>query len=126
VSDKKKMPQGHRFQKGQSGNPGGRKPKTTAWREAEDVLREALPRLLLMNKNDLRQMLDSNPTGAEMLAAKYIHEHATEAVNRFLGKTPNVLTGAEGKPLIPEPSGPQIDWTKFSEKKLLALIEATK
>ncbi|MES2155381.1 MAG: hypothetical protein V4510_09630 [bacterium] len=93
---------------------GGRPKKSVSWKQAEDKLREAIPRLLVMDKNDLHALLASNPTGAEMLAAKYLHEHAVEAVNRFLGKTATVLTGAEGKPLIPTPPPPALPPIDFS------------
>jgi len=96
------------------GKSPGRPKKSVEWKDAEEELRTAIPRLLLMEKNDLKKLLESNPTGAEMLAAKYLHEHAVEAVNRFLGKTPNVLTGAEGKPLIPPAAIPILPPIDFS------------
>jgi hypothetical protein len=117
------------FKKGQSGNPKGGPKKTTSWKEAEDLLRDAIPRLIKMDKNELAELLKSNPTGAEMLAAKYIHEHAVEAVNRFLGKTPETIksevTGKDGAPLLAG-GVPVIDFSKFSPDKIRALIEATK
>lgn len=92
---------------------GGRPKKTVTWKQAETELREAMPRVLLMTKNDLQNMLASNPTGSEMLAAKYIMEHVPDAVNRFLGKTPNVLTGKDGKDLIPKPPTPILPIMSF-------------
>ena len=119
----------YRFKKGKSGNPSGGPKKTTSWKEAEGLLRDAIPRLIKMDKNTLAELLKSNPTGAEMLAAKYIHEHAVEAVNRFLGKTPETIkaevTGKDGAPLVPA-AQPLIDFSKFSPEKIRALIEATK
>lgn len=97
---------GKPFPKGKSGNPSGRPKKTVTWKQAEKELRDALPRILLMTKNDLHSLLASNPTGTEMLAAKYLMEHVPDAVNRMLGKTPNVLTGKDGAPLIPKPAAP--------------------
>lgn len=115
------------YKKGQSGNPSGGKKKTTSWKEAEDLLRDAIPRLLKMEKNALANLLRSNPNGAEMLAAKYIHEHAVEAVNRFLGKTPDKvqaeMTGKDGAPLNPPAL---IDFSKLTADELIKLIEATK
>lgn len=106
----------------------GRKPKSVEWRDAEKALREAIPRLLLMQKNDLQNLLASNPTGVEMLAAKYVMEHIPDTVNRFLGRTPNVLTGKDGEPLIPAPPAPMlppIDFSKMTEEQLDRFIEAT-
>lgn len=119
------------FPKGVSGNPGGLKPKSTSWKKAEDLLREALPRLLMMEKNKLQQLIQSNPTGAEMLAAKYLHEHAVEAVNRFLGKPATPLTGADGKDLIPATPAPILPTLDFSgphwtPEALAAFIDATR
>lgn len=103
----------------------GRKPKSVTWKEAEEALREAVPRLLLMPKHALAALLQDNPTGVEMLAAKYIHEHAVEAVNRFLGKVAehvkSELTGKDGAPLVPE----IVALKNFSTDQLLKLIEAT-
>lgn len=110
------------------GTSSGRPKKSVTWKEAEDALREAIPRLMLMSKKDLKLLLEANPTGAEMLAAKYIHEHVPHTVERFLGKTPTPLTGVDGKPLIPEaaaPILPPLDFSKMSEAQLDRLIEAT-
>ncbi len=79
---------------------GGRPKKTVSWKEAEDLLRDALPRVLKMDKNTLAQLIQSNPSGAEMVAAKFIHEHVPQTVERFLGKVPDVLTGADGAPVV--------------------------
>ena len=87
-------PRGKPFQKGNKG--GGRKKKTVTWKAAEEMLREAIPRVLMMSKNELALLLQANPTGAEMVAAKFIHEETTETVNRFLGKVPNIVTGDGG------------------------------
>lgn len=109
-------------------SPGGRPKKTTSWKEAEDALREAIPRILMMEKNALTQLLASNPTGVEMLAAKYIHEHVPQTVDKFLGKTPNVLTGADGKDLIPTPPAPilpPIDFANFKPEQIDSFIAAT-
>ncbi len=107
---------------------GGRPKKTVSWKEAEDALREAIPRILRMEKNELQKLLASNPTGVEMLAAKYIHEHCTEAVNRFLGKTPEVvhseLTGKDGVPL--QSGVPVIDFGKFEPDEIRKLIKGIK
>jgi hypothetical protein len=80
-----------RFKKGQSGNAGGRPSKSTDWKKAEKGLRDAIPRILLMPKADLQKVLTNNPSGIEMLAAKYVHEHPIECVNRFLGKVPDEI-----------------------------------
>lgn len=91
------------FKKGQSGNPGGRKPKSVHWKQAEEALREALPRILMMKKSALQKLLANDPTGVEMLAYKYVLEHETETVNRFLGKTPDNINaeigGRDGSPI---------------------------
>lgn len=81
-----------------------------------------------MPKNELQQLLASNPTGAEMLAAKYIHEYAPKAVERFLGKMPEILTGADGAPLIPaaaNPIMPAIDFSNWKPEQIDAFIDAT-
>lgn len=111
----------------------GRPRKTVTWKEAEKELREALPRILLMAKNELKALLESNPTGVEMLAAKYLHEHVPAAVDRMLGKTPTPLTGKDGTPLIPKtiPILPPIEFTgklwegPAGEARLNAFIAAT-
>ena len=108
---------------------GGRPKKSVSWKEAENALREAIPRILLMPKDDVAKLLKANPTGAEMLAAKYIHEHATEAVNRFLGRIPSEITGKDGAPLIPDapaPVLPPMDFTGWKSKQIDKFIEATK
>lgn len=117
------------FPKGKSGNPGGRPVKSPRWKKAEAELREALPRVLLMRKSDLQKLLADNPTGVEMLAAKYVHEHENECVNRFLGKMPTVLTGEDGEPLIPTPPAPPpapINFTGWTAAQIDRFIEATK
>ena len=70
----------------------GRPKKTASWKAAENELRGAIPRVLMMEKNALAALLRDNPTGAEMVAAKLIHEHVPEAVNRFLGKTTDKIS----------------------------------
>lgn len=107
---------------------GGRKKKTVEWKEAEDALREAIPRLLLMPKNELSNLLRDNPTGAEVLAAKFLMESPAKAVERFLGKMPLPLTGPEGKPLIPEgslPLLPPINFAGWDKAQVDAFIAAT-
>ena len=107
---------------------GGRPKKSVEWKEAEDALREAIPRLLLLPQNDLKNLLQSNPTGAEILAAKFLTESPAKAVERFLGKMPLPLTGAEGKPLIPEgviPQLPPINFAGWTEKQIDDFIQAT-
>jgi hypothetical protein len=90
-----------------------------------ETLRLAIVRILSMDKEGVRVLLSGNPTGAEMLAAKYVHEHPTEAVNRFLGKTPDVikseLTGKDGAPLVP---AKKVDLSDLSDEKLDKLIAA--
>ena len=114
------------FKPGFTANPGGRPKKTVEWRRAENALREAIPRILLMKKDMLQRLLQSNPTGAEMLAAKYIHEHVPAAVDRLLGKTPNELTGQGGKPLITaQPVLPAINFTDWTEEQIDRFIEKT-
>lgn len=111
------------------GNPGGGRPKkSVSWKQAEEELRDAMPRILLLPKNELSQLLMDNPTGVEMLAAKYLHEHVSEAVNRFLGKTPHVLTGKDGEPLIPKgalPVLPALDFSSWKPEQVNAFIKAT-
>lgn len=108
-----------RIQPGEVRNPSGRPKKSVTWKKAEHALREALPRLLLMPKDKMREILEANPTGAEVLAALYIREHVVEAVNRFLGKTPDVITGEDGLPLIP--AAPALDLGKWTPLALEAL-----
>ena len=118
------------FKKGNSASKGhGPKKKSVTWLEAEELLRAAIPRLLKMPKNELARLLQENPTGAEMVAAKFIHEHAPEVVNRFLGRMPNVLTGAEGAPLMPAapPAAPlpPISFIGWTAPQIDAFIAAT-
>lgn len=113
------------FKKGHKGT-GGRPKKSVVWKVAEDALREALPRILLMRKNDLQRLLQSNPSGAEMLAAKYLHEHVPQAVDKFLGKTPSVLIGQRGKPPITvQPPLPSISFTDWTAEQIDRFIDIT-
>lgn len=114
-----------RIKKGEVRNPGGRPKKTVTWKQAEKALREALPRLLLMPASELGLLLGKDPTGAEKLAADYINENVSAAVDKFLGKTPKQITGKDGEPLIPPPKIP-MDLSRFTIDELLKLIEATK
>lgn len=120
---------GRRFTRGDPRTKlGGRKKKTVNWKEAEDALREAIPRILMMEKAELQALLASNPTGVEMLAAKYIHEFAPKAVERLLGKTPVELTGKDGTPLIPAPPPvvlPPISFDGWKPDQIDAFIAAT-
>lgn len=107
---------------------GGRPKKSVKWEEAEQELREALPRVMLMKKHDLSKLLSDNPTGAEMLAAKFLVESPNKAVERFLGKMPQVLTGAEGAPLIPAapaPIIPPMSFQGWTPAQIDKFIEAT-
>ncbi len=107
---------------------GGRPKKTTDWKAAEDELRDAIPRLMLMRKSELSELLAKDPTGAEMLAAKYIHEHAPKTVERFLGKMPDILTGKDGQPLIPAAPVailPPLDFKGWKPEQVDAFIAAT-
>jgi hypothetical protein len=124
------MPRGKPFVKDdpRRGKSSGRPKKSVNWKAAEELLREALPRVLSMERNELRALLESNPTGAEMLAAKFLHEEPTKAVERFLGKMPTVLTGAEGAPLIPAapaPVLPPLDFTHWTPAQIDKFIERT-
>jgi hypothetical protein len=128
ADNSRKTARGRPFPKGVSGNRGGRPKKTVTWREAEDALREAIPRLMLMDKKDLKLLLEANPTGAEMLAAKYIHEHPIATVDRMLGKTVTPLSGVDGKPLIPDAPAalvPALDMSKWTERQVDNYIAAT-
>ena len=107
----------------------GRPKKSVTWKKAETALREAFPRILLMDEISLLRLLKNNPTGVDIVAARYIKEHLPALVDRFLGKTPNVLTGKDGEPLIPEqkaPVLPPIDFSKWSPKQIDRFIENTK
>ena len=111
------------------GRGAGRPKKTVTWKKAETALREAFPRILLMDEISLVKLLKSNPTGVEIVAAKYIKEYLPALVDRFLGKTPNVLTGKDGDPLIPEqkvPVLPMLDLSILTKKQLDKFIENTK
>ena len=126
----RKMPKGRLFKKGQSGNPSGKRKNSTSWKEAEEALREAIPRLMNMEQNELKLLLQSNPKGYEVLAAKYIVEHVPQTVERFLGKTPTQITGKDGEPLMPKPAAPILpvfDFTGplWTGDRLDAFIEAT-
>ena len=103
----------------------GRKKKPPEWNEMSDDLRLTIVRLMSMKKSELQALLKSDPTGVEMLASKYIYDHAVETVNRFLGKTPDVVksevTGKDGKPLVPETNAIK----SLTRDELLSLIEAT-
>lgn len=107
---------------------GGRPKKTVAWKDAEDELRATIPRILAMTKNDLEKCLKDNPNGYEMLAAKFVVESPKAAVERFLGKMPQVLTGAEGAPLVPAqpaPIIPPMDFKGWKPEQVDKFIEAT-
>lgn len=103
----------------------GRKKTPPEWKEMAEEMRLTIVRLLALEKNALQDLLKANPTGVEMVAAKYIHEHPIETVNRFLGKSPDIvkaeLTGADGKPLIPDSEA----FKALTTQQLLALIELT-
>jgi hypothetical protein len=77
-------PRGKPFQKGVSGNPGGRKPIAP---EVKDALRELNPRAI----ERLRELLESGDERVAMAALK-------EVLDRNLGKPPQTmaLTGEEG------------------------------
>ena len=110
-------------------SPGGRPKKTVSWKKAEDKLREAIPRLLLMPKKKREKLIADNPTGAEMLAAKYIEEYTPQAVDRFLGKVPTEFTGKDGSPLIPKasmPILPPMDFSGWKPEQIDRFIAATK
>ena len=126
------MARGKPFTKGdpriaQGHKVAGRKKTPPEWKEMADELRLTIVRLLSLEKNDLTLLLQSNPTGVEMLAAKYIHENAVEAVNRFLGKVEDrikqELTGKDGASFNPPAL---LDLSKLTPEELLKLIEATK
>jgi hypothetical protein len=85
------------------GKSPGRPRKTVEWKEAEEHLRSTIPLLLMMTEKDLREFIKGEITVGERLAIDYIRESPVEAINRMLGKIPTPLTGAEGKPLIPNP-----------------------
>ena len=109
-------------------NAGGRPKKPEIWDKAEQALLEAVPRLLLMHKNELQAHLASNPPMHDVLAARFISECPKDAINRFLGKVPLPLTGAEGAPLIPEPKAPLIpplDFSTWKPEQIERFIDAT-
>ena len=96
-----------KFKKGESGNPGGRPPKTVTWKEAEVATREAVAHVMLMTDAEVKTLQSSKTTvEAERLALAYIREHPVETINRFLGKTPDVImsepTGKDGDKLMLE------------------------
>jgi hypothetical protein len=120
----------HLFKKGQSGNPGGRPKKTVTWQQAEDALREALPRVLLMTETERRELIKANPTGAESLAIKFYEEVPARAIERFLGKMAQPLTGANDSPLIPNSSAilpviAPMDFKGWTKEQVDEFIKAT-
>lgn len=90
------------------GKSPGRPRKTVEWKTAEDELRAALPRLMMMSAKELKDLVKNGLSVVDELAIAYIREHPVEAVNRFIGKPATPLTGADGKPLIP-PAAPAVN-----------------
>lgn len=114
------------------GKSPGRPRKTVEWKEAEDELRAAIPRLLMMSKAELTALVKAGLSMIDELAVTYIREHPVETVNRFLGKTALPLTGGDGKPLIPPAPAvnvnlPAIDFTGplWTPEALAKFIDAT-
>lgn len=107
------------------GKSPGRPRKSVSWKAAEDALREAIPRILMLSAADLEAHIKSKPNGADLLAIRYIEENPSEVVNRFLGKVANVLTGEGGKPLIPASIGPQLSFEGWTATQIDAFITAT-
>lgn len=133
MADKPKLPKSTRKGQFTKGDPrarmGGRPKKTVEWKVAEEALRQALPLIMMMKQSELDAWLEGDPVIAFRLAADYVKESPERAVERFLGKMPQALVGAEGKPLIPEATAalPPIDFNSplWTPDKLDAFIAAT-
>lgn len=133
MTDKPKPPKMRHSGQFKKGDPrarmGGRKKKTVEWKVAEDALRQAIPLVMMMTEEQLEQALGENPIMAFKLAAEYLKESPDRAVERFLGRMPQTLVGAEGKPLIPAQTSPlpPIDFNSplWTPEKLDAFIAST-
>lgn len=111
------------------GKSPGRPKKSVTWKQAEEALREALPRMIMLTDKERAALVKAGATGAELLAMRYIDEETAETVDRFLGKTPKVLTGANGAPLIPKPVGallPLMSFEGWTPAQIDRFIESTK
>lgn len=80
----------------------GRPQKPAIWKEAEKEIREALPRILRMERRTLEKFVkDENTTVAEAMAVDYIKRYPDEVIERFLPKA-WIDDPVETKPLTPE------------------------
>lgn len=81
-----------------------------------------------MERSELTALLQGKPTGAEMLAAKYLHEYVPQSIERFLGKVKDVVqsevTGANGEPLIPAATISLAGLNKADLGRFIAAAEA--
>ena len=112
VKPESKAKTGHRFQKGETGNPKGRKPLPKDIRAARSMATEEMLRAVIevrrMTVSEVKTIdLETLPLGKRAIISAYTkndYKGIKDYEDRLFGKAHETvaLTGEDGKPIIPQ------------------------